>query len=210
MHLKIITVSDEIDYDGKVTSGSLLTKFSDVRLLGLISPEWINLAGKISRKSLTTNLVKKRIVDAQEFHSKIKNTFHAFTYASYAAVVKNLTHGSVIYKIECSSHEHININTAIAATKGSPLLWRLVSEAGTGDLIVSLKDQRRFKLKLLPPKDAGDGTVPSDCSAAKVKAAVHFVQIGYDHQGSYRANAVSVSMLYAMIKIANTAEGWKT
>jgi hypothetical protein len=83
-------------------------------------------------------------------------------------------------------------------------------EDGTGDLIVSLKDQRRFKLKLLPPQDAGDGTVPSDYSAAKVKATVHFVQTGYDHQGSYKADAVSVSMLYAMIKIANTAEGWKT
>ncbi|AWG45895.1 hypothetical protein AM586_28035 [Massilia sp. WG5] len=89
-------------------------------------------------------------------------------------------------------------------------MWRLVSEDGTGDLIVSLKDQRRFKLKLLPPQDAGDGTVPSDYSAAKVKAAVHFVQAGYDHQGSYKADAVNVSMLYAMIKIANTAEGWKT
>jgi pimeloyl-ACP methyl ester carboxylesterase len=176
----------------------------------LINPEWINPAGKIFRKSSATNLVNKRIVDAQTFHAKIKNTFHAQTYASYAADVKNLTHGNVIYKIEPLSHEDINVNTAIAAAKESPLLWRLVSEDGTGDLIVALKDQRKFKLKLLPPQDAGDGTVPSDYSAAKVKAAVHFVQIGYDHQGSYKADAVSVSMLFAMIKIANTAEGWKT
>ena len=176
----------------------------------LINPEWINPAGKTLKASSATKLVNERIADAQAFHAKIKNTFHAHTYASYAADVKNPTHGNVIYKIEPLSHEDINVNTAIAAAKESPLLWKLVSEDGTGDLIVSLKDQRRFKLKLLPPQDAGDGTVPSDYSAAKVKAAVHFVQAGYDHQGSYKADAVSVSMLYAMIKIANTAEGWKT
>jgi len=175
----------------------------------LINPQWINPAGKKFRDSSAAKLVNDRIGEAQEFHAKIKNTFHALTYASYAADIKNPTHGNVIYKIEPLSHEDINVNTAIAAAKESPLLWRLVSEDGTGDLIVSLKDQRKFKLKLLPPQDAGDGTVPSDYSAAKVKAAVHFVQIGYDHQGSYKADAVSVSMLYAMIKIANTAEGWK-
>lgn len=176
----------------------------------LINPEWTNPAGKKFLDSSAQKLVNDRIGEAQEFHAEIKNTFHAHTYASYAADVKNLTHGNVIYKIEPLSHEDININTAIAAAKESPLLWRLISEDGTGDLIVSLKDQRRFKLKLLPPQDAGDGTVPSDYSAAKVKAAVHFVQIGYDHQGSYKADAVSISMLYAIIKIANTAEGWKT
>ncbi|MCS0591527.1 hypothetical protein NX782_20260, partial [Massilia norwichensis] len=176
----------------------------------LINPKWTNPAKKKFKGSSATKLVNERIADAQAFHAKIKNTFHAHTYASYAADAKNPTHGSVIYKIEPLSHADIHVNTAIAAAKESPLLWRLVSEDGTGDLIVSLKDQRRFKLKLLPPQDAGDGTVPSDYSAAKVKAAVHFVQTGYDHQGSYKADAVSVSMLYAMIKIANTAEGWKT
>ena len=176
----------------------------------LINPEWINPAEKKFDTSSVTEGVNERIADAQEFHAKIKNTFHTHTYASYAADVKNMTHGNVIYRIEPLSHEDSNVNTAIAAAKESPLLWKLVSEDGTGDLIVSLKDQRKFKLKLLPPQDAGDGTVPSDYSAAKVKATVHFVQTGYDHQGSYKADAVSVSMLYAMIKIANTAEGWKT
>ena len=176
----------------------------------LINPEWINPAGKIFRKSSATNLVNNRIAAAQAFHAKIKNTFHTHTYASYAADVKNMTHGNVIYKIEPLSYEDINVNTTVAAAKESPLLWKLVSEDGSGDLVVALSDKRRFKLKLLPPQDAGDGTVPSDYSAAKVKATVHFVQAGYDHQGSYKADAVSVSMLYAMIKIANTAEGWKT
>lgn len=176
----------------------------------LINPEWINPAGKKFRDSSAKKLVNDRIGEAQEFHEQIKTTFHAHTYASYAADVKNPTHGNVIYKIEPISYEDINVNTTMAAAKESPLLWRLISEDGTGDLIVSLTDQRRFKLKLLPPEDAGDGTVPSDYSAAKVKAAAHFVQIGYDHQGSYKADAVSVSTLYAMIKIANTAEGWKT
>jgi hypothetical protein len=176
----------------------------------LVNPQWINPAGKTFRESSATKLVNERIADAQAFHAKIKNTFHAHTYASYSADAKNLTHGNVIYKIEPLSYEDINVNTTIAAAKESPLSWKLVSEDGTGNLIVSLKDQRKFKLKLLPPQDAGDGTVPSEYSAAKVKATVHFIQAGYDHQGSYKSDAVSVSLLYAMIKIANTAEGWKT
>jgi pimeloyl-ACP methyl ester carboxylesterase len=176
----------------------------------LINPDWINPAEKIFEDSSARKLVNQRIADAQAFHAKIKNTFHVHTYASYAADVKNLTHGNVIYKIEPLSHEDINVKTAIAAEKESPLLWKLVSEDGKGDLIVSLSDQRKFKLKLLPPQDAGDGTVPADYSAAKVKATVHFIQTAYDHQGSYKADAVNVSMLYAMIKIANTAAGWKT
>jgi hypothetical protein len=176
----------------------------------LINPDWINPAEKKFNASSPTESVNEKIANAQAFHAKIKNTFHTHTYASYAADAKNPTHGNVIYKIEPLSYEDINVNTTIAAAKESPLMWRLVSEDGTGDLIVSLKDQHRFKLKLLPPQEAGDGTVPSDYSAAKVKAAVHFVQTGYDHQGSYKADAVGVSMLYAMIKIANTAEGWKT
>lgn len=176
----------------------------------LINPEWINPSGKKFTVSSAKKLVDERIANAQTFHAKIKNTFHAHTYASYAADVKNPTHGNVIYRIEPLSYQDMDMNTSIAAAQESPLLWKLVSEDGTGDLIVSLKNQRKFKLKLLPPQDAGDGTVPSDYSAAKVKAIVHFVQTGYDHQGSYKADAVSVSMLYAMIKIANTAEGWKT
>lgn len=176
----------------------------------LINPEWINPAEKKFDPSSATESVNEKIANAQAFHAKIKNTFHAHTYASYAADEKNLTHGNVIYKIEPLSHDDVNVNTATAAAKESPLLWKLVSEDGTGDLIVSLKDKRKFKLKLLPPQDPGDGTVPSNYSASKVKATVHFVQIGYDHQGSYKADAVNSSMLYAMIKIANTAEGWKT
>jgi pimeloyl-ACP methyl ester carboxylesterase len=175
----------------------------------LINPDWINPAGRTFRDSSATESVNEKIANAQSFHAEINNTFHAHTYASYGADVKNLTYGNVIYKIEPLSFEDINVNTAAAAAKESPLLWKLVSEDGTGELIVSLKDRRKFRLKLLPPQDAGDGTVPSYYSAAKVKATVHFVQIGYDHQGSYKADAVGVSMLYAMIKIANTAEGWK-
>ncbi|MFS2015235.1 esterase/lipase family protein [Massilia sp. CT11-108] len=175
----------------------------------LINPQWTNPAGKTFDDSSAKESVNERIADAQAFHAKIKKTFHPHTYASYSADVKNPTHGNVIYKIEPLSYEDINVNTALAAAKESPLLWKLVSEDGKGDLIVALSDQRKFKLKLLPPQDAGDGTVPSEYSAAKVKATVHFTQSGYDHQGSYKADSVSVSMLYAMIKIANTAEWWK-
>lgn len=176
----------------------------------LINPDWINPAGKTFDDASAEKLVHDRIKEAQAFHAKIKNTFHTQTYASYAADQKNLTYGKVIYRIQPLSNESNNINTAIAAAKESPLLWKLIHEDGKGDLIVSLSDQRKFKLELMPPLDVGDGTVPSDYSAAKVRAVVRFVQIGYDHQGSYKANAVTVSMLYAMIKIANTAEGWKT
>lgn len=70
-------------------------------------------------------------------------------------------------------------------------------------------EKRKFKLKLLSPKDPGDGTVPADYSAAKVKVKIHFKQTGYDHRGSYHNDFVLASTLYSLVKIANTAEGWK-
>ncbi|WP_156328164.1 hypothetical protein [Massilia sp. WF1] len=88
----------------------------------LINPEWINPAGKTLKASSTTKLVNERIADAQAFHAKIKNTFHAHTYASYAADVKNPTHGSVIYKIEPLSHADIHVNTQLQRQRRATLL----------------------------------------------------------------------------------------
>lgn len=183
---------------------------SDKSWWRLINAKWVNPAGKKYPAGSAANLVNDRIVDAQEFHAKIKNTFHEHTYASYGTDVGFPTHGSVSYKIHALSNDMNDVATEILAKGESPLLWKLLSEDGKGDLIVLSKDGRKFKLKLLPPKEAGDGTVPADYSAAKVKAKVRFVQTGYDHQGSYKDDAVTVSMLYSMIKIANTAQGWKT
>lgn len=74
---------------------------------------------------------------------------------------------------------------------------------------IPLAENGNFKLTLLPPTEAGDGTVPAIDSAAKVKSKVQFKQTGYDHQGSYHNDFVLASMLYSVVKIANTADGWK-
>jgi pimeloyl-ACP methyl ester carboxylesterase len=177
----------------------------------LINPDWINPAGKIYEKSTALQAVKKRILKAQDFHDKIKDTFHANTYASYGTDTanKNLTHGNVTYKVDSLSNAPNDTAYSKSPGRGAPSTWKIISEDGKGDLIVMSAEKRKFKLKLLPPKDAGDGTVPTDYSAAKVKAKIHFKQTGYDHQGSYHNDLVLASMLYSVVKIANTAEGWK-
>lgn len=177
----------------------------------LFNQDWINPAGKKFKKSSAWEMVKKRVFNAQHFHDKIKDTFHENTYASYGtdATDKNLTHGNVIYKVDSLSNDFDDIASSISPRRGAPSTWKIISEDGKGDLIVMSAEKRKFKLKLLTPKDPGDGTVPADYSAAKVKAKIHFKQTGYDHQGSYHNDFVLASMLYSVVKIANTAEGWK-
>jgi hypothetical protein len=177
----------------------------------LLNPDWINPAGRTYGKSSALETAEKRILKAQNFHEKIKDTFHPNTYASYGADNNgsNLTHGNVIYKVEPLSNDFNDIASATSPRRGAPSTWKIISEDGKGDLIVISEENRKFKLKLLQPKDAGDGTVPTDYSAAKVKATIHFKQTGYDHQGSYHNDFVLASMLYSVIKITNTADGWK-
>jgi pimeloyl-ACP methyl ester carboxylesterase len=177
----------------------------------LINPDWINPAGKKYKNSSAWEMVKQRIIDAQDFHHKIKDTFHANTYASYGTDTdeKNLTHGNVTYKVDSLSKGSDDIASSTSPGRGAPSTWKIISEDGKGDLIVMSAEKRKFMLKLLPPKDAGDGTVPTDYSAAKIKAKIHFKQTGYDHQSSYHNDLVLASMLYSVVKIANTAEGWK-
>ena len=176
----------------------------------LINPDWVNPAGRIYENSTDWEAVQKRIFKAQDFHDKIKDTFHENTYASYGADSSdNLTHGNVMYKMDPLSTDLDEISASRSPRRGAPSTWKIISEDGKGDLIVMSAEKRKFKLKLLPPKDAGDGTVPSDYSAKKVKAKIHFKQAGYDHQGSYHNDFVLASMLYSVVHIANTAEGWK-
>lgn len=177
----------------------------------LFNKDWINPAGKKYIKTSSWEMMQKRVLDAQNFHDKIKDTFHANTYASYGTdtTTQNLTYGTVTYKVESLSNSYEDNSSFTAIERGAPLTWKIISEDGKGDLIVMSTGKRKFKLKLLPPKDAGDGTVPTDYSAAKVKAKMHFKQTGYDHQGSYHNDLVLASMLYSVVKIANTAEGWK-
>jgi hypothetical protein len=177
----------------------------------LINPEWVNPAGRKHKNSSAWEMARQRIIDSQDFHDRIKDTFHANTYASYGtdATDKNLTHGNVVYKVDSLSNDFDDIASSISPGRGTPSTWKILSEDGKGDLIVMSAEKRKFKLKLLPPKDAGDGTVPANYSAAKVKAKIHFKQIGYDHQGSYHNDLVLASMLYSVVKIANTAGGWK-
>lgn len=177
----------------------------------LFNPDWINPAGKMYEKTSAWKMVRKRVLNAQHFHDKIQDTFHENTYASYGAdpTANNLTHGNVVYKVESLSTDFDDIASSISPERGTPLTWKIVREDGKGDLIVMSAEKRKFKLRLLSPKDSGDGTVPSDYSAAKVKAKIHFKQTGYDHQGSYHNDFVLASMLYSVVKISNTAEGWE-
>lgn len=199
--------TNKIQMDGSPTT-DIYTQPNE-RWWRLINPDWINPAKKQIVDGRADKLVNLRIAKAKIFHEKIKNTFHVNTYASYSADPNRLTHGNVTYRIISISTHADDVATSITVGNESPEFWKLVSEDGEGDLIVLSEKNKRFKLRLRPPKESGDGTVPADYSAAKVKAKVRFMQKEYDHQGSYKADDVINAMLYAVIKIANTAEGWK-
>jgi Lecithin:cholesterol acyltransferase len=198
------------DHNGKMlTSWPVNSPVSDIYLRSeqewwrLINPLWVNPAAVSDSTKSSYEATLRKILNAGEFHTKIKDTFHVNTYASYGADSGYATHGTVTYEVH-------GLSPTSNVLKESPWMWKLVSEDGKGDLMVQSTDGHKFKLKMLDPKEPGDGTVPADLSAAKVKAKVRFVQRKYDHQGSYKADQVLASMLYAVVKIANTADGWKT
>jgi len=73
---------------------------------------------------------------------------------------------------------------------------------------------QRFRAEIDEPAQIGDGTVPAERSAQdpvrQGKARVAFQQTGYEHQNSYKDDAVLSSTLHAICKIALTSFTWKS
>jgi hypothetical protein len=83
------------------------------------------------------------------------------------------------------------------------LAWTPVGDDGTGTLRVKGAHGGVLQLRLEPPDAAADGTVPVQRSAEKVRARIRFIQMGYDHQGSYKNGGAGAATLYGIVRIAN-------
>ncbi|QRQ86055.1 lipase family alpha/beta hydrolase [Cupriavidus oxalaticus] len=164
----------------------------------LLNPDWVNPAEKKYNKSDPYAKAKQRIADAQDFHKDINDLYHPITYASYGADPSQRCFGAITYRV----------NATELSRFGDPLSWELVSEDGEGRIVVRAENNHTLQLRLEPPNDAGDQTVPSDASASRVRGTMVFRQTGYEHQNSYNDDKVLASLLYSIVKIANTAPWW--
>ncbi|GCB06709.1 triacylglycerol lipase [Ralstonia sp. SET104] len=164
----------------------------------LLNPEWVNPAGKrVEDYKDAYSQAKERIADARDFHKNIKGLYHPTTYASYGAGASQKTYGSVTWRADTSD----------LAPHGDPLTWTFESEDGEGKIVVRTQGNKLLTLNLAPAEEAGDQTVPAKASAEAV-GGTHFRQTGYDHQKSYKDANVLASVLYSIVKIANTATWW--
>lgn len=163
----------------------------------LLNPDWINPANKPYVDMDADTAAKWKIAEAQKFHKKIKDLYHPTTYASYGEDSSQKCYGSVTWRAD----------TADLAPHGDPLTWTIESEDAEGRIVVRTRGNQTLTLRLEPPTDAGDQTVPAKASAEAVRGTL-FRQTGYEHQGSYQNDQVLASALYSIIKIANTAPWW--
>lgn len=116
----------------------------------------------------------------------------------YEIELKQKSYGTVTYRV----------NATDLSRFGDPLSWTFESEDGEGRIVVRAMNRQTLQLRLEPPIDAGDQTVPSEASASHVRATMVFRQTGYEHQNSYNDDKVLASTLYSIVKIANTAPWW--
>ncbi|CAJ0706403.1 hypothetical protein LMG19089_04095 [Ralstonia edaphis] len=163
----------------------------------LLNPEWINPAKKKYLGIAPYGAAQRRIALAQDFHTNIKNLYHPTTYASYGADTSQKTYGSVTWRADTSD----------LASHGDPLMWTFESEDAEGKIVVRTQGNRLLTLTLAPAEESGDQTVPAKASAEAV-GGTHFRQTGYDHQKSYLDDKVLASLLYSIVKIANTSTWW--
>jgi hypothetical protein len=160
---------------------------------------------------------KKRVKEAIKFHRDIQNTFHPNTYAHYGDDDSQPSFGKVVWKVigaeeavlpsmvggaaaaNWASDEMVNEMTVRA---GHPRQWELLEDNGKGRLKVRGLQGIKMVLELQAPDEPGDGTVPAQRSAAKVRGK-KIAQRGYEHQDSYKdSNAVDFT-LYGVVKIIN-------
>lgn len=172
----------------------------------LINPDWIDPAKQAERTKekggkpkdqIGPEATMRRTINAMKFANLIQDTFHDCTYAHYGNDPGNRAWNDVIWRVVDGD----------AAAAGNPLMWTPVSgskgDDGTGTLRVKGAHGVELQLKLQPPDSAADGTVPVQRSADKVQARIKFVQVGYDHQGSYMNSGATAATLYGIVRIAN-------
>jgi len=186
----------------------------------LINEAWINPA---MAKGPSISETSIKLFQAQEFHQDIGSTYHPETYLSYGCDDEKMAWGEVTWQTMRASmfggglgqmlgFEKLNIELPAAN-------WLVVDDDGDGAIALNAgraqnDPGQRFRAEISKPAEIGDGTVPAERSAhdpvRQGKARAAFRQTGYEHQNSYKDDAVLSSTLHAICKIALTSFIWKS
>lgn len=187
----------------------------------LINPEWVNPAGLSADRSCADKTFDQ-LDAAKLFHVKIGSTYHPATYLSFGADEEQKAWGEVTWQAKRASMLGGGMGQLLGFEKlevEEPAHdWQVIEDGGDGPLV--LKDGQpkipgqRFCVEIDEPAQTGDGTVPADRSAQEPvrqgKARVAFQQTGYEHQNSFKDDAVLSSTLHAICKIAVMSFTWKS
>lgn len=161
----------------------------------------------------------KKLYKAQEFHQDIGAHYHPLTYLSYGADENDKGHfawGDVVWEVgkapffgggakQCLGLEKLDVAPR-------PEQWQNLEDKGEGVIrLTDGIDDQRFGVRIEPPAEAGDGTVPKRSAVDPVdqgKPKLSFKGGGYEHQESYQNQDVLNSTLYGIACIARDGFTW--
>ena len=180
----------------------------------LINREWVNPAGK--RDALLERSFGY-LDEARLFHQRIASSYiQGQTYISFGTDLAQKTWGDVIWEAGSAPFFHggagqqLGLKRLVVASDAQH--WVTDRDDGTGT--VTLHDgtsAQLFGVRIAPPSEAGDGTVPQRSAEDPIKqgkAKVSFKQSGYEHQGSYEDTTSIASTIYSVVNIASNAFTW--
>ena len=185
----------------------------------LINPEWVNPAKKVG---VEIESVTQAILFARRFHRTIGTTYHPSTYLSYGADLQQKAWGEVTWQTSSAPFLGGGASQILGITRlniEEPASeWQTLTDDGCG--VIVLRDgqpqnpRQRFSAEMADPAEPGDGTGPAERSAQEPvrqgKARIAYQQTGYEHQESFKDDAVISSTLHAVCKIALQSFTWKT
>lgn len=165
----------------------------------LLIAEWINPAGdRFSGLDRTF-----RFLDlAKSFHDRLDSFYHPQNYAHYGADKAHQAWQSVTWDVFSSGIRNVQ-DAQIISDTATGSLW-LVDRSAHETAPNAVK---RSRVTLLPPKDAGDETVPAFSADAQLRSGKFkgiFRQTGYEHQSSYKDESALHSTVYCIVRIAET------
>lgn len=182
----------------------------------LINPEWVNPAGL---KTSSLEKTMKKLDEARKFHNAIGTHYHPLTYLSYGADEQDKDHfawGDVVWEtgkapfFDGGAKQHLGLEKLDVSPL--PEQWQLTDDKGEG--VIGLSDgldAQTFGVRIQPPAEAGDGTVPQRSAEDPVKQCKPKLSVkggGYEHQDSYKDTHVLRSTLYGITKIACDGFSW--
>lgn len=163
--------------------------------------------------------------NAQAFHTNLGTYYHPKTYAHCGADTGQPAWREIAWQLEPMRE----IGTGLLARKPHPTAARearltgdlmrgnceICDPTGAGDVwinrngkgVIARSGGSFYRAWLSGKDDSGDATVPTHSGLAPRNYATFFAKMkGFEHQGSYKDEAVQAVTLYSMISLAATAE----